>query len=335
MSNRSKRPTQKTIAEKAGISIGTVSRALLNDPLIAAKTRDLVRRTATEVGYTPDRAAQQLRTGRTNVINLILPPHEEILGFGTSIVRGITSVLSETPYSLVVMPDLGPDQSYALIQRVVREGVADGILFSKTEPEDQRIRFLLEADFPFVCHGRSELATPHPYVDFDNFEFARTAVFRLISDGVTRLAILLPSRQFTFSNHILHGFMSAVRETGIAYEFIESTTLDSHPEKIELAIRQRYMRPDPPDGLILPGEVSGLAALAAIQDLGFEPGKDIHLLVKQTAGIFGFVRPRVSSLYEDLVEAGENLAGLLMRRIEGESAKNLQFLQPVKESPER
>ena len=326
------RPTQRTIAQKAGMSVATVSRALADDPLMAQETRALVRRIADEIGYVPDRAAQRLRTGRTNVISLILPPHEEILGFGTSMIRGISNVLRDTPYHLVVMPDFGQEAPDHTIRRIVHNGLADGVLFSRTEPDDSRIKYLLEADFPFVSHGRTELATPHPFVDFDNRDFARAAAVSLIEAGAGKLAILLPPQRFTFAHHLLQGFMQVARETGVQHEILDGATLESHPSEIEAAIRKRFQEPDAPDGLILPGETSGLAALAAIQDLGLVPGRDVRLVVKQTAGFFDSVRPRVSSLYEDIAEAGETMARFLLRRIGGEPAAALQFLQPIAKS---
>ncbi len=331
---KNQRPTQRTIAEKAGISVGAVSRALADDPLMSEETRTLVRQIAEEVGYTPDRAAQRLRTGRTHVISLILSPHEEILGYGTSLIRGISTAIKDTSYHLVVMPDFGQEDTDTVVRRVVRDNLADGILFSRTEPDDPRVRYLLEADFPFVCHGRTELATPHPFVDFDNFEFSRLAAKRLIATGARHLAILLSPRRFMFSHHLLHGFMTTVRESGVRHEIIEGATLDSPSEAIEAAIRQRYTEPDAPDGLILPGEVSGLAALAAVQDLGLVPGRDVHFVAKQTTGLFDLVRPRVPSLHEDLSAAGVMLAEFLLRRIAGEPAVELQFVQPVTETLE-
>ena len=72
---KSKRVTQRNIAKKLGISVAAVSRALADDPLISADTRASVQQVADDMGYVPDRAAQRLRTGRTNVICLILPPN--------------------------------------------------------------------------------------------------------------------------------------------------------------------------------------------------------------------------------------------------------------------
>jgi len=324
-----KRPTQRTIAARMGISVGAVSRALANDPQMSEETRALVKSVATELGYSPDRAAQRLRTGRTKVINLILPPHEEILGFGTLLIRGISAQLENTGYHLVVLPDFGLDKSAEQIQRVVRDKLADGIIFSRTTPDDNRIKFLLEADFPFVSHGRSELATPHPFVDYDNYAFARQAAETLIDRGAQKLGILLPPERFTFRQHLLHGFMTSVRAAGVDCEVLDGISLDSSAEAISENIHKRFAAPDAPDGLVLPGDVSGLAALAAIQDLGLVPGQDVQLVVKQTSGVFDLVRPKVPSLYEDLSEAGEKLADLLLKRIAGAPTAELQYIQTI------
>lgn len=323
----SQRPTLRTIAQMSGLAVTTVSRALADDPHIAQDTREKVRKLADEVGYAPDRAAQRLRTGKTNVISLILNPHDEILGFGTSIIRGITAALRGTPYHLVVMPDFADSEPMEQVSRIVRNHLADGVIFSRTEPDDARIRFLLERGFPFVSHGRSELATPHPFVDYDNYAFARQATERLIAAGSVRPAILLPPRRFTFANHQLHGFMSAVREHGVAHEILTDITLDSPGEQIEARLLSRLGLPGAPDGLVCAGEVSGLAAIAAAVDSGLVPGRDFHIVVKQTSTLFSHVRPRVASIYEDLTEAGEHMGHFILRRIAGEPAEALQFLQ--------
>ena len=147
------RPTQRTIAAAAGVSVGTVSRALSNDPLIAEDTRELVHRIAAELGYSPDRAAQRLRTGRTNVICLVLSPHDEILGFGTSVVRGITQVLKSTPYHLVVMPDFEGSEAEEAIGRLVRNRMADGVIFSRTNAGRQPGASPAGGGFP-ICLSR-------------------------------------------------------------------------------------------------------------------------------------------------------------------------------------
>jgi LacI family transcriptional regulator len=330
---KAQKPTQKRIAELSGLSIGAVSRALADDPKIKQETRDAVKKIAVDIGYAPDLAAQRLRTGKTKVINLILSPHEEIFGFGTSLIRGISRELEGTGFNLVVMPDFGVDGEHEAIARIVRNQLADGILFSRTEPNDPRVKYLTEAEFPFVAHGRTEFATPHPYVDYDNYDFSYKAAQRLIRMGASKLCILLPPPTLMFRQHLLHGFMTAVRETGIQFEIFEGATLDSSPELIKSAIEARFSSDDRPDGFILPGDVTGLAARAAIDYIGLSPVNDVKIVVKQTTGLFNLVRPHVESIFEDLPVAGRHMAKLLLRRIEGEAPSNLQVLQPISEAP--
>jgi len=66
------KPTLRTIAEITGLAVTTVSRALSDAPQISIETRKRVREVADQIGYSPDRAAQRLKTGRTNVIGVLL-----------------------------------------------------------------------------------------------------------------------------------------------------------------------------------------------------------------------------------------------------------------------
>jgi len=75
------RPTLKTIAYMTGLGITTVSRALKDAPDIGAETKERVRLIAQQIGYQPNRAGVRLRTGKTNVIALVLSVDEELMGF--------------------------------------------------------------------------------------------------------------------------------------------------------------------------------------------------------------------------------------------------------------
>ena len=98
------RPTLKTIAYMTGLGVTTVSKALKDAPDISRSTKERVRLVAQQVGYRPNRAGVRLRTGRTNVISVVLSVETEVLGLTPHIVHGISVHLSGTPYHLVVTP---------------------------------------------------------------------------------------------------------------------------------------------------------------------------------------------------------------------------------------
>ena len=184
------KPTLRTIAEMTGLAITTISRALNNAPELSEETRVRVQKIAAEIGYVPDRTALRLKTGRTHVIGLILDPHDEILGFGQSMVSGLTAALRGTPYHLVITPMFSSSAPLDPILYILRNKAADGVIFSRTEPDDARVKLLIESNFPFVSHGRTEFETQHPYVDYDNFSFAYHATKRLVSKGRDRKSVV-------------------------------------------------------------------------------------------------------------------------------------------------
>lgn len=156
--SRSGKPTLRTIAEMAGLATTTISRALNNAPELSQETRERVQKLAAEVGYVPDRTALRLKTGRTNVISLVLNPHEEILNFGQSLVGGISAALSGSTYHLVIMPARREASPLDQINYILGNRMADGVIFSRTSPDDERVRLLIDAGFPFVSHGRTDFS---------------------------------------------------------------------------------------------------------------------------------------------------------------------------------
>jgi len=320
------KPTLRTVAKETGFAVATVSRALSGDERIAAKTRATVAEAADRLGYVPDRAARRLRTGRTQVISLLLNTEHEFLGFTHEFLSGITEALRGTGYSVTVVPDdVGADR-LAPVQNILRNQLADGLLFTRTEAFDPRARLLLEAGFPFVSHGRTEFTTPHPWVDYDNESFARRAVETLVAKGRKRISMIMPDRRFTFAQHLHYGFISAVRDAGVDYDIVEGVTLDSPAAEISAALVAARQDANPPDGYVCVGEATALMTLAALADTGATYGVDVDLVAKRASPIFDNIRPRIDTVYEDLRATGRAMAEQLLRRMAGEPPEKLQVL---------
>lgn len=322
---RQDRPTLRTVATLAGLAVTTVSRALADDPRIAAETRRRVHEIAQQVGYSPNRAAQRLRTGRTNVIAFVLNPHEEILGYGSSMIRGLTESLRDTPYHLVVMPNYSDRPATEQVSNILRNHLADGVIISRTTPDDLRIRMLLEHRFPFISHGRTELATPHPFVDYDNFAFSYAATARLIALGARQPCLIPAPEGMTFSQHLRMGFLRACGEAGVQGRVLTDISLDDPPGRVLAHISDLIRAGDLPDGFVCPGEVSAMAIHAACSDAG--RAADCRLVMKHTSGVAELIRPGFDSIYEDLAEAGRIMGQFLLRAIAGEPPDTLTHLQ--------
>lgn len=320
------KPTLRTVAEETGFAVTTVSRALAGDERIAESTRALVAEAAARVGYVPDRAAQRLRTGRTKVISLLLNTDHEYLGFTNEFLSGMTGALRGTGYAVTIVPDTVEDDRMGVVRNILRNRLADGVVFTRTECFDPRVRLLLEHEFPFVTHGRTDFTTPHPFVDYDNAAFARMGVERLAQKGRRHICMILPDERFTFAQHLRYGFMSAVREAGLDYSLPTGVDLDSSPDQIADAMRKVLSQDARPDGFICVGEVAALATLAALTDAGIEIGQGADVVAKRASPIFSQFRPRIETVFEDLRQTGFEAGELLLKRIDGADPQGLQVL---------
>ncbi len=320
------RPTLRTIAEMTGFAVTTVSRALADDPRIAKTTRETVAEAAREVGYVPDRAARRLRTGRTQVVSLLLNTDHEFLGFTHEILAGITEALRGTGYSVTVVPDSLRGDRLEQVREILRNHLADGLLFTRTECFDPRARLMMEAGFPFVTHGRTEFTEPHAWVDFDNEAFARMAVERLVARGRRRISLVPPDDRFTFTQHLRYGFVSAARAAAVDHEVIQDVTIDQPMSQVAEILRQRCTEADAPDGYVCVGEATALVALGALADAGVVPGRDVDLVSKRASPIFDHIRPRIETVFEDVRATGKVMAEMLLRRMEGEPPDQLHHL---------
>ena len=321
------RPTLRTLAERTGFSVTAVSRALKDGPELSLETRTLVKKAADELGYRPNRAGVRLRTGRSYVICFIMNQEDAINQFGRKMLIGASATMRPTSYHLVVMPQFVDQAPLDLVRYVVETNAADGLIITHTTPQDERVKYLLERGFPFIAHGRTELATPHAYYDYDNFAFAYQATLRLIGRGRRRIALVRPPLKFTYSHFQLGGYMRAVQEHGLEPIIPDTVTLDTPPLRMRAFALESGRGEDAPDGYVCGSEDRCLGLVTGLQAAGLRIGRDVDVVAKQTSDLLDYVAPPLDALTEDLGLAGAELVRLLMRSIDGDPVDELQMLE--------
>jgi LacI family transcriptional regulator len=328
-----RRPTLKTIAYMTGLGVTTVSRALKDAPDIGLETKRRVRLIADQIGYRPNRAGVRLRTGKTNVISLILETNESVVSFMAAMIYGISERLLGTSYHLVVTPSLAHRDMMDPIRYVVETGSADGIIISRIEPDDRRVRYLIEKGVPFATHGRTQIEIPHAFVDFDNDSFSDMAVTKLVGAGRRRLALLGPPPFLTYSRHMSEGFARAVEAHSVSEMPLRDIDIDASPEVIrDLAIRLAS-RKDRPDGIVVASGAAGIAFISGYESQGLVLGEDFDMVTKETIPFQQWYRPKLMVIPEDFRAAGRDLADAVMRAIDGENPRDLQkVVGPDRES---
>jgi LacI family transcriptional regulator len=327
-------PTLKTIAFMTGLSTTSVSRALSDAPDIGPETKERVRLVASQIGYQPNRAGLRLRTGRTSVLALVLNVDDEIMGFTSQMIFGISQALKDTGYNLIVSPSSHDSDPLLPVRNILQSRSADGVIIMRTAPDDRRVQLLLEKDFPFVTHGRTDSGWTHPFHDFDNESFVYQAVGKLAGRGRRRLAIIRPPRDLTYAAHIAAGLERGLRDFGMT-EVPLPVSIDTPLLDVRAAMDRAMRAPEPPDAVLCVSASLAVAVSAGVEMAGKEIGKDLDIVSKQVSPALNWMRPEILTADEDVHLAGREMARALMARIAGADARSLQTLShPVWKNPE-
>jgi LacI family transcriptional regulator len=319
------RPTLRTLAEITGLGVSTVSQALRDSPEIAEETRKRVKLAALQAGYRPNRAGVRLRTGKTNVISLILNIEGTALGLVEQMVYGISEALTGTGYHLVVTPYSLAD-SMEPVRYVAETRSADGVIISRIEPNDPRVRYLHAQNMPFATHGRTAMGIDHPFVDYDNTTSTRLAVDLLAARGRRRIALLQPPPELTYHGHTLEGFAQGLRAHGLAEYPLGGIHLDSPLEEARRLATEIARGGNGADGYIFSSELFAMAMIAGLEEGGQVLGRDFDAVTKQFSPFVQWFRPGLMTIPEDHRAAGAALARAVLGAIRGEEAARLQTL---------
>ena len=325
-SPRDERPTLKTIAFMTGLGVTTVSRALKDAPEIGEATKKRVRLVAKQIGYRPNRAGVRLRTGKTNVISLVLDTEEDLTGFVSDMIYGISETVAETPYHLIVTPYSRRNDPMDPVRYLVETGSADGIILSRTLPDDPRVHYMLEHHFPFATHGRTNIGVEHAWHDFDNRAFAREAALKLVELGRTRLALLPPPVGLTYHTHTREGFSEGVLEAGATEVAWSGVSIDDLIDDIRSKTVRLMRRKDRPDGVVVSSGGATFALVAGIEEAGLKLGQDVDVVSKQSSKLLRLFRPELYVCQESFRLAGREVGKAVMGQIAGKSVDKLQSL---------
>lgn len=325
--SKSPRPTLKTIAQLTGLAVPTVSRALSGAEDIGQKTRERVRQVADEIGYVPNRAGLRLRTGRTFVLSLVLSNEADVMNLTARLINGTAAALRSTRYHLTITPYFPDEDPMRPIRHVVETNAADAVILNQIQPEDPRVRYLLDKGFPFAAHGRSSWSDQHAYYDFDNRAFGRLAVRRLASQGRKSIRLVAPPQDQTYSQEMILGAREEAQAQGVQLHVMQRITSDHPAAQIEAEIAALFSEQVPTDGMIFGSANSCMAAVSGLEEAGLTIGKEIDLFAKEAIPFLKRFRPAIQSLHEDALAAGEFLARAAIERVEKPEEPLMQFLE--------
>lgn len=178
--------TMRDVAERANVSIATVSFVLNGTKRVAPETRVRIEAAIEELGYRRNVVARALASSRTRILALLHPdlearPNATVIQFVMSAAHGAR----ERGYDLVLWPVNGDEQ----MSHLLAGGLVDGALLMEVQIHDPRVDRLIASRLPFALIGRTE-DEDLPFVDIDFVTTIDQALAHLRSYGHRRVALV-------------------------------------------------------------------------------------------------------------------------------------------------
>ncbi|MEO9298168.1 LacI family DNA-binding transcriptional regulator [Devosia alba] len=322
----------KDLAEHLGLSQTTVSRALNGYPEVNEATRLRVTETAARLGYRPNANALRLATGRAGAIGMVLRGSSEFGPHTSEFLSGVGGRLAEEEIDIIVTTVQTYQDEVAAYRRLAASQKVDAVILHSPTQHDERAKLLLQLNIPFVLHGRTDIGTPHAWLDIDNAGAMERATGHLLDLGHRRIALLNGIKDRTFAVHRERGYRDALKARGVPYD---ATLVSNGVFSDEVAFRTAHdlLERDPHPTAFLAGSMmTALGVFRAIRQAGLVLGKDVSMIAHDD--VFPYLNadnmyPSMSTTRSSISQAGVRIAELILQILGGKPVADIHELWPV------
>ncbi len=208
-------PTIKEVAQAAGVSVSTASRALKNHPRISATTIERVQAVAKQIGYQPNLSAQALAQGEARSVGVIFPVTAATAPanpFHLDLVRGINMALQGVDRMMSVAICQSSDELLSNVIQMVERGNVRHFIVLYTAEHDPVIEYLSQHDLNFVVVG-TPVDTTIRFIDNDNLAAAVAGVETLLQTAPIKRPLYIRSQaNWPYEQAREAGFRQAINQ---------------------------------------------------------------------------------------------------------------------------
>jgi DNA-binding LacI/PurR family transcriptional regulator len=323
------RATIREVAQRARVSPSTVSN-LLNgrDERMRPSTRKRVLAAIEELGYQPNSAARQLRTGQVKTIGLVVPSVAN--PFWGSFAKEVESQALRFDQQILLC---NSERDPAREQRYVDELWADGVrtvIIGSSLPSFNHLRPAVERGMRLVAFDREPQLTDPPglvTVSVDNRLGAILATRHLLELGHRRIGFLSGTIATVSRRQRLSGYVEALREAGLPDrpDLVWSDGADDDfgdadaPERGQHGMRELLGLAEPPTAVLAINDMYAIGACAAVQEAGLRVPQDVSVLGFDDIVIAACYNPPLTTVRQPLAEMAR-YAVEAIQRLQRESA---------------
>jgi LacI family transcriptional regulator len=324
---RSRRPTIRQVAARAGVGFKTVARVVNDEPGVAPATAVRVQAALRELGYVPDDFAGSLRKdgGRTRTIGLTISNVANPLA--AQIHRGVEVVaMAHNVATFAVSLNEDPEAEYQHTRAFLRRRV-DGLILTAVAPDQAYLQLALDRGTPIVFVDREPAGLETDRVLVDNAAATGIAVRHLANHGHRRIAHLGDRETIATARERRRGYRQAMGALGLDVD--ENLIAADLPDELQAyaAARRLLESPDPPTAIHSAQNLITMGTVRALRDLGLS--RRVAVVGFDDISLGDMLDPPVTVISHDLRRVGQVAAERLFARIDGDTSPARKIIVPT------
>ncbi|WP_281084735.1 LacI family DNA-binding transcriptional regulator [Segatella bryantii] len=312
------RTSLKDLADKLGVSIATVSRALRNSHEVGEEMKVKVKALAKEMNYRPNPFAQSLRKEAPKVIGVIVP--NLVTHYFAAVLDGIEDFARRKGYSVLSANSHEDHEREAQAIENFLDMHVEGIIVCLAQDTVDFSPFLKlkEVGVPLVFFARTCLDDQFSHVIGNGDVAAYDATIHMIDSGAKRVAFIGGPNNLNMVKRRKHGYLQALRDRNIPIER-ELVACDKIDFEVARANTIGVLENAHPDAILAFNDIITYAAFDAIKAKGLRIPNDVAIIGFTDGDTAAFVTPRLSVIMDQAHEQGSKACELLMRGIMGDT----------------
>ena len=326
-------PTMKDVAQRAGVSVSTVSRVISGSNRISPATKDKVRAAMKELDFHPNAIARSLASKTAGAIGLVVsrsPENAFANSFFPEVIRGIGSVLGRHGYYLLLIMTDDPEVERSQTLAALQSRRVDGAIVTSSRVSDPLFRQLLDEGRKFVLIGRVLEDLPVSYVDNDNVKVGYMATRHLIEAGYRRIAMISGDPEYVVSLDRIEGYKKAVSEAGMEFRKEYLVNAGFTREAGEEACCKLLALDEPPDAVFAADDTMASGAIRAVLKSGLRVPEDVGVIGVNDDPLASMMRPTLSTVRIPVFELGVWAARILVDLLSNGETVPRQMVLPGK-----
>ena len=335
---KQRRTSLKDLADKLGVSIATVSRALRNSHEVGEEMTQKVKQLAKELNYRPNPFAQSLRKEAPRVIGVIVP--NLVTHYYAAVLDGIEDYASKLGYSVISSNSHEDHEREAQALDNFLNMHVEGIIACLAQDTTDYSHFeqLHEMGVPLVFFARCCLEDMFSQVVGNGDVAAQEATQHMIETGSRRVAFIGGPNHLDMVRRRKHGYLEALRENRIP---IDRNLVVCDKIDFDVA-RNATLRllegENPPDAILAFNDIITYAAFDAIKSKGLRIPEDVAIIGFTDGDTAAFVTPRLTAIMDQAHVQGTKACQLLMKSINGDEKiykEVVPMILKIRESSEK